>query len=91
MQSLKELFDIIENRKNSPQEGSYTNKLLDHPEKVYRKINEETYEVIHACIAEGKPEILYEAGDLIYHLFTCLVKHGVTFDELLAELEKRKK
>ncbi|MHC4871731.1 MAG: phosphoribosyl-ATP diphosphatase [Planctomycetota bacterium] len=91
MNTLKELYDIIEDRKNNPKEESYTNKLLDHPEKVYRKINEETYEVIHACISEGKEQVLYEAGDLIYHLFTCLVKHGVTWDEVLEELDKRKK
>ncbi len=91
MQDLKELYEIIEERKRNPQEGSYTNLLLEHPEKVYRKINEETYEVIHACLAEGKDEVLYEAGDLIYHLFACLSKHNISWNEILNELDKRKK
>ena len=91
MESLKELFDIIEDRRDNPTEGSYTNKLLDHPEKVYRKVNEECYETIYACLKEDKAQVIYETGDLLYHLTTLLVKNGVSYEEILAELSKRKK
>jgi len=91
MKNLKELFDIVEDRRDNPTEGSYTNMLLDHEEKVYRKLNEEAYETIYACLKEDKNQVIYEAGDLLYHLTTLLVKNNVSYEEILAELSKRKK
>ncbi len=91
MKDLRELFDIVEDRRDNPKEGSYTNKLLEHPEKVYRKVNEECYETIYACLKEDKDQVIYEAGDLLYHLATLLVKNDVNYDEILKELSKRQK
>jgi phosphoribosyl-ATP pyrophosphohydrolase len=91
MECLAELYAVLRDRKDNPKEGSYTNALLDDPEKAYRKLNEETYEVIHACLAGDRAGVVYEAGDLIYHLMAVLVKHGVGWDEILAELKKRRR
>lgn len=91
MDTLRELYDVVADRKANPRAESYTNALLDHPEKVFRKLNEETYELIYACLKQEKEEIAYEAGDLLYHLLVLLVKHDISWDCLLAELEKRRK
>lgn len=91
MRDLQELYDIIAARKASPREGSYTNALLDHPEKAYRKLNEETYEVIHACLTGDRDQARYEAGDLLYHLLVILAKHDIPWREVLAELGARRK
>jgi phosphoribosyl-ATP pyrophosphohydrolase len=90
MKDLAELFSVLQDRKDNPKTGSYTNELLAHPEKAYRKINEETYEVIYACLCQDKERIISEAGDLLYHLLAVLVKHDVKWEEVLAELESRK-
>ncbi len=88
---LRELYNIIDDRKRNPQEGSYTNKLLNHEEKAYRKLNEEVYELIYACLKQDKENIIYEAADVLYHLLVVLAKNDVSIDEVFKELESRKK
>ncbi len=87
---IKKLFDIIEDRKANPVEGSYTNSLLNKGvEKTSQKVGEEAAEVIVAANAQGRQRIIEESSDLIYHLFVLLVGEGIGLDEIEAELDKR--
>lgn len=87
---LKELFDIIEDRKKNSVEGSYTNELLEGGfEKAAQKVGEEAVELILAAAKQGRQRTIEEAADLIYHLYVLLVHQGISLTEIEAELHKR--
>jgi phosphoribosyl-ATP pyrophosphohydrolase len=87
---LHQLYEIIEDRKQNPKPGSYTNSLFDRGrEKASQKVGEEAIELIIAAEAEGKTRIVEEAADLVYHLFVLLVHEGISLEEVETELEKR--
>ncbi len=87
---LNKLFNIIEDRKNNPVEGSYTNSLLNAGfEKAAQKVGEEAVEVIIAASTQGSQRTIEESADLIYHLFVLLVQQGISLTEVETELEKR--
>jgi phosphoribosyl-ATP pyrophosphohydrolase len=87
---LYKLFEIVEDRKNNPVEGSYTNTLLNGGyEKAAQKVGEEAVEVIIAAGGEDRQRTIEESADLIYHLFVLLVQQGISLAEVEFELEKR--
>jgi phosphoribosyl-ATP pyrophosphohydrolase len=87
---LNELFVIIEDRKENPVEGSYTNKLLNEGyEKAAQKVGEEAVELIVAAGKQGRQRTVEESADLIYHLFVLLVQQGISLTEVEAELHRR--
>ncbi|MGD8457460.1 MAG: phosphoribosyl-ATP diphosphatase [Anaerolineales bacterium] len=87
---LNKLYDIIEDRKNYPREGSYTNSLLDGCYlKAAKKVIEEAMEVIVASGLEGRQRTIEEGADLIYHLFVLFVAQDISLTDIEDELEKR--
>ena len=65
---------VVMDRKEHPEEGSYTNYLFDKGEdKILKKVGEEAAEVVIAGKNRDKDEISYETADLIYHLTVMLV------------------
>ncbi|MGX9757797.1 bifunctional phosphoribosyl-AMP cyclohydrolase/phosphoribosyl-ATP diphosphatase HisIE [Clostridioides difficile] len=90
--TLKELYDLINERKNNPIEGSYTNYLFDKGlDKILKKVGEESSEVIIASKNEDKSELIYEISDLVYHTLVLMIEKGVEIDEIKKELIKRRK
>ena len=88
---LKELYDVVTDRRDHPKEGSYTNYLFDKGlDKILKKIGEESAEVIIASKNRSREEVTYEVSDLVYHLMVLLVDQGVTLDDIYAELKKRR-
>lgn len=88
---LEELYQVILHRRNNPQEGSYTNYLLDSGiDKVLKKVGEETTEVVIAAKNAGCEELIYETADLLYHLSVLMVVKGVTLEEIAAVLAARR-
>lgn len=82
---------IIIDRKNNPEEGSYTNYLFDKGEdKILKKVGEEAAEVVIAAKNRSKDEIKYETADLLYHLSVMLVDNGITWDDIFEEMENRR-
>lgn len=80
----------MENRKQSPQNGSYTAYLFDKGiDKILKKVGEETSEVIIAAKNNSVDEIVYEVSDLIYHITVMLSERGVAPELILNELNKR--
>jgi len=89
---LKELYNIAIDRKENPQEGSYTNYLFDKGiDKILKKVGEENAEVIIAAKNNVKEEIIYETADLLYHLSVMLADRGVHWDDVYEELSHRRK
>jgi phosphoribosyl-ATP pyrophosphohydrolase len=84
------LFATIQDRKANPKPGSYTNSLFDDGEdEIVKKVGEEAVEIILAVKGQGKERVVEETADLIYHLLVMLASQDLTWDEVLAELEKR--
>ena len=88
---LKELYDLISDRKENPKEGSYTNYLFEKGlDKILKKVGEETSEVIIGAKNKNKEELVYEISDLIYHLLVLMVNENVTIEDINRELIRRR-
>ena len=88
---IDELYQVLLDRKENPRAGSYTNQLLADEEEIAKKIGEEAIEVILASASQGKDRIVEETADLIYHTLVLLVANDVSWEEILAELERRRR
>lgn len=89
---LMELYTLIQDRKNNPKEGSYTNYLFQKGlDKILKKVGEETSEVIIGAKNKNKEELIYELSDLIYHSLVLMVSEGISIDDIKKELTKRHK
>ena len=89
-ETLDALWATIESRGEASPEESYTARLLLGPEdKLLKKIGEEATEVVMAAKDADKGQLLYEAGDLVYHLLVVMARHSVSLDDLAVELAAR--
>ena len=86
---LDNLVKTIRDRKSSPVEGSYTNKLLTDKSLSKSKVLEEVDELIEAV--EENSNKIHEAADVFYHLLMYLEANDIKIEEVMLELEKRKK
>lgn len=88
--TLERLYRVIEDRKNNPQEGSYTCYLFEEGlDKILKKVGEECAETIIAAKNGESDEIILESCDLIYHLMVMLTETGIDISEIFNELDKR--
>ena len=87
--NLEELIKIIRDRKNNPQEKSYTSKLLKDKKLSLDKIKEEIGELIDAVNKDTNK--IHEAADVLYHLLVYLEANDVKIEDVMNELERRKK
>ena len=89
LNTLENLIKLARDRKSSPVEGSYTNKLLSDKSLSKAKVLEEVDELIEAV--EENSNITHEAADVFYHLLMYLEANDIKIEEVMLELEKRKK
>lgn len=88
---LQKLYKTIEERKQNPKEGSYTNYLFDKGiDKILKKVGEETSEVIIASKNPDKNELIYEISDLTYHVLVLMVQKGISIEDIEKELIGRR-
>ena len=88
--SVGGLYSLLQDRKNSLPEGSYTTYLFQKGiDKILKKIGEESTEVIIAGKAEDKAETVYEIADLMYHVMVLMVEMGISVDDIQSELSAR--
>ena len=91
LEILRELYEVVLDRRRNPVEGSYTCKLFEEGlDKILKKIGEESVEVILAGRKQEREEIIYEVADLLYHLIVLLVYAGIGLEEVMEELERRR-
>jgi phosphoribosyl-ATP pyrophosphohydrolase len=87
---LERLFHTIESRRGADPKSSYTAQLLvNGTPAIIAKITEESAETVRAALSEGKPRVVAESADLLYHLLVLWADQKVTPDEVWAELERR--
>ncbi len=89
LNTLEKLIKLARERKSSPVEGSYTNKLLTDKSLSKAKVLEEVNELIEAV--EENSNKIHEAADVFYHLLIYLEANEIKIEEVMSELEKRKK
>ena len=89
LNTLENLIKLARDRKSSPVDGSYTNKLLNDKILSKAKILEEVNELIEAV--EENSNKIHEAADVFYHLLIYLEANDIKIEDVMSELEKRKK
>ena len=89
LSALENLFNLARERKKSPVDGSYTNKLLNDKTFSKEKVLEEINELIEAV--ENNSNKIHEAADVFYHLIMYLEANDVKIEDVMNELNKRKK
>ena len=89
LDTLENLIKLARERKSSPIDGSYTNKLLADKSLSKAKVLEEVNELIEAI--EENSNKIHEAADVFYHLLMYLEANDIKIEDVMSELEKRKK
>ena len=87
LNTLENLFSLARDRKKSPKEGSYTNKLLNDKSLSKAKVLEEINELIEAV--DNDSNKIHEAADVFYHLIIYLEANNIKIEEVANELKKR--
>ena len=86
---LEELINLARIRKKNPIEDSYTNKLLNDKNLSKKKVLEEINELIESV--DQNSNKIHEAADVFYHLIIYLESNNIKIEDIMLELEKRKK
>tara|TARA_B100000953_G_scaffold211977_1_gene175048 strand:+ start:43 stop:321 length:279 start_codon:yes stop_codon:yes gene_type:complete len=86
---LEELVKVIRERKNSSPDKSYTNKLLNDKNLSKEKVKEEIKELFEAV--EKNTNKIHESADVLYHLLVYLETNEIKIEDIIEELNKRKK
>ena len=89
LKNLEDLIRTIRDRKNSSPDKSYTNKLLNDKNLSVSKVREEFAELFEAV--EKNTNKIHESADVIYHLLVYLEANNIKIEDVMKELEKRKK
>jgi len=89
LSTLENLFNLARERKKSPINESYTNKLLSDKSLSKEKVLEEINELIEAV--ENNSNKIHEAADVFYHLIMYLESNDIKIEDVMNELNKRKK
>ena len=89
LDTLQNLFKLARDRKKTPVENSYTNKLLNDKTLSKEKVIEEVGELVEAV--EKNTNKIHEAADVLYHLTMYLEANNIRIEDVMIELEKRKK
>lgn len=89
---LSQVFAVICDRRDHPNETSYTCKLFAGGDnKILKKLGEETAEVVMACKDDQPDDIASEVADLFYHTLVALAHHGVDLKAVYRKLQERRK
>ena len=89
LNTLESLFNLARERKKTPVDGSYTNKLLSDRSLSKEKVLEEINELIEAV--DNNSNKIHEAADVFYHLIMYLESNNIKVEDIMEELNNRKK
>ena len=89
LNTLENLIKLARERKKNPIEGSYTNQLLSDKPLSKAKVLEEIDELVEAI--EENTNKIHEAADVFYHLLMYLEANDLKIEDVMKELEARKK
>ena len=86
-----DLFQTILSRKGADAAESYTASLFAKGRsKIAQKVGEEAVETVIAAMKDDKKELINEISDLFFHTFILMSDTGVTLDDIIIELQKRR-
>ena len=87
---LKDMYEVILDRKQNPMEGSYTCYLFEKGlDKILKKVGEESAETIIAAKNEVPEDTVGEINDLFYHVLVMMAELNISLEDVLEEMEKR--
>jgi len=90
MNTLSRLEQTIAARRATSPDESYVAKLnAKGLPKIAQKLGEEATEAVIAAVSGSNEELVSESADLLFHLLVLLNAKGVSFDHVLAELDRR--
>jgi phosphoribosyl-ATP pyrophosphohydrolase/phosphoribosyl-AMP cyclohydrolase len=88
--TIEGLMKLIDGRRTSPKEGSYTTYLFQKGrEKILKKVGEESTEVVIAGATDDKAETIYEISDLAYHVLVLMIDMDISLKDIHDELARR--
>ena len=88
--TIRELYEIIESRRNSDEDKSYTRQLFDRGlDRIIQKVGEESVEVVIAAKNDENDEFIGEVADLVYHLLVLLVAKDIKITDIERCLQER--
>jgi len=88
---IEDLIKIIRERKKSEVDKSYTKKLISSGLKNCTDKLQEEFDELKIALQSDRSNIVHETADVIYHLLVTLEVINVKFEDVLIELERRKK
>jgi len=89
---ILQLEQIVNDRYENPQEGSYVNKLREKGlNKIAQKVGEEAVETVIAALAQTETDMINESSDLVFHLIVLLREKGLSLETIAKNLESRHK
>ncbi len=87
---IERLEMLIAQRRGADADSSYVASLFAKGrEKMAQKLGEEATETVIAALSGDPAKLTSEAADLVFHLLVLLAEGGVSFADVLAELERR--
>ena len=87
---LKDMYEVILDRKQNPMGGSYTCYLFEKGlDKILKKVGEESAETIIAAKNDVPEDTVGEINDLFYHVLVMMAELNIPLEDVLAEMEKR--
>ena len=87
---FENVYNTIAERKQQPKEGSYTNYLFEKGlDKILKKLGEEATEIVIAAKNPEPEDIKYEISDFLYHMMVLMVESGITWEDIVEELNQR--
>ena len=89
LKTLEDLILLVRERKKSASEQSYTKKLLNDKLLSTEKVKEEIKELVESV--ENNSNKIHEAADVLYHLIVYLEANEIKIEDVMEELNKRKK
>ena len=89
LNTLEHIVSLARERKKNPENDSYTNKLLSDKSLSKEKVLEEINELIDAV--EKNLNKIHEAADVFYHLIMYLESNNIKIEDVMSELENRRK
>ncbi|MBO5209318.1 MAG: bifunctional phosphoribosyl-AMP cyclohydrolase/phosphoribosyl-ATP diphosphatase HisIE [Lachnospiraceae bacterium] len=87
---FEQVYEVIQDRKIHPKDGSYTNYLFDKGlDKILKKLGEEATEIVIAAKNPNRNEVKYEISDFLYHMMVLMVEKNISWEEITTELARR--
>ena len=88
--TIRELYEIIESKRNNNESTSYTRQLFDRGlDRIIQKVGEESVEVVIAAKNDENDEFIGEVADLVYHLLVLLVAKDIKITDIERRLQER--